>query len=55
MASLATVQEGRFENGAWVVGRHLAGDDTGIGDGKRASLRLKANPGILRFSLYSYR
>jgi beta-galactosidase GanA len=55
MASLATVQEGRFENGAWVVGRHLAGDDTGMGDGKRASLRLKANPGILRFSLYSYR
>jgi hypothetical protein len=55
MASLAAVQEGRFENGAWVVGRHLAGDDTGMGGDDRASLRLTANPGILRVSLYSYR
>jgi hypothetical protein len=55
MASIAAVQEGRFENGAWVVGRHLAGDDTGMGGDDRASLRLTANPGILRVSLYSYR
>ena len=55
MASLAAVEEGRFVNGAWVVGRHLAGDDTGMGGGDRASLRLNANPGILRVSLFSYR
>jgi hypothetical protein len=55
MASLAAVEEGQFVNGAWVVGRHLAGDDTGMGGGDRASLRLTANPGILRVSLYSYR
>jgi beta-galactosidase GanA len=55
MASLAAVEEGKFVNGAWVVGRHLAGDDTGMGGGDRASLRLTANPGILRVSLYSYR
>jgi hypothetical protein len=55
MASLAAVQEGRFEHGAWVVGRHLAGDDTGMGGDDRASLRLTANPTILRVSLYSYR
>lgn len=55
MASLAAVEEGRFESGAWVVGRHLAGDDTGMGGDDRASLRLTANPGILRVSLYSYR
>jgi len=55
MASLAAVEEGRFVNGAWMVGRHLAGDDTGMGGGDRASLRLTANPGILRVSLFSYR
>jgi beta-galactosidase GanA len=55
MASLAAVEEGRFQNGVWVVGRHLAGDDTGMGGDDRASLRLTANPGILRVSLYSYR
>jgi hypothetical protein len=55
MASLAAVEEGRFVNGAWVVGRHLAGDDTGMGGDDRASLRLTANPGILRVSLYNYR
>lgn len=55
MASLAAVQEGKFESGTWVVGRHLAGDDTGMGGDDRASLRLTANPGILRVSLYSYR
>jgi Beta-galactosidase len=55
MASLAAVEEGRFENGVWVVGRHLAGDDTGMGADQRASLRLTARPGIIHFSLYSYR
>jgi beta-galactosidase GanA len=55
MASLAAVEEGKFVNGAWVVGRHLAGDDTGMGGGDRASLRLTGNPGILRVSLFSYR
>jgi hypothetical protein len=55
MASLASVEEGRFENGAWIVQRHLAGDDTGMGGDDRASLRLTADPRILRFSLYSYR
>jgi hypothetical protein len=55
MASLATVEEGRFEHGAWLVGRRLAGDDTGMGGDDRASLRLGSTPGILRISLYSYR
>jgi len=55
MASLASVQEGRFENGAWVVGRYLAGDDTGMGGEDRATLNLTANPGIMRISLYGYR
>jgi hypothetical protein len=55
MASLAAVEEGRFVNGVWVIGRYLAGDDTGMGGDDRASLRLTANPGILRVSLYSYR
>ncbi len=55
MASLAAAEEGRFENGAWVIGRHLAGDDTGMGGDDRASLRLPAKPGILRVFLYSYR
>ena len=54
MASAAAVQEGRFENGKWVVGRHLAGDDTGMGGDDRASLRLTSNPSILHVSLYSY-
>ncbi len=55
MASLAAVEEGRFEKGAWVVERHLAGDDTGQGGDDRASLRLTAVPRILRVSLFSYR
>ena len=55
MASLAAVEEGRFVNGVWVIGRHLAGDDTGMGGDDRASLRLTATPGILRVSLYAYR
>ena len=55
MASLASVEEGRFENGAWIVQRYLAGDDTGMGGDDRASLRLTADPRILRFSLYGYR
>jgi hypothetical protein len=55
LASLASVQEGRFVNSKWVIGRHLAGDDTGMGDGKRASLKLRSNISILHFSLYKYR
>lgn len=55
LASLASVQEGRFVNGKWVIGRHLAGDDTGMGDGKRASLKLRSNISILHFTLYKYR
>ncbi|MFB3778264.1 MAG: DUF5597 domain-containing protein [Bryobacteraceae bacterium] len=55
LASLAAVEEGRFENGRWVIVRHLAGDDTGQGGDDRASLRLPAYPGILRVRLYSYR
>jgi hypothetical protein len=56
LASLASVEEGAFENGRWVVGRRLAGDDTGQGGGERASLRLPANRvGILRVQLYRYR
>lgn len=55
MASLADVEEGRFENGAWVVHRRLAGDDTGMGGDDRASLTLRADPSILHFTLYSYR
>ncbi|HSW51548.1 MAG TPA: DUF5597 domain-containing protein, partial [Bryobacteraceae bacterium] len=55
LASLAAVEEGRFEEGRWVIGRRLAGDDTGQGGDDRAGLRLPANPGILRVQLYSYR
>jgi hypothetical protein len=55
MASLASVEEGKFVAGKWIVGRHLAGDDTGMGGDDRASLRLPATPGILHVSLYSYR
>ena len=55
MASLAAVEEGKFENSQWIVGRHLAGDDTGMGGDDRASLQLTADPTILRVSLYSYR
>jgi len=55
MASLASVEEGKFEQGHWVVGRRLAGDDTGMGGDDRASLRLRENPVILRVSLYKYR
>ena len=55
LASLAAVEEGRFEGDAWIVRRHLAGDDTGMGGEDRASLRLPADPGILHIRLYSYR
>jgi hypothetical protein len=56
LASLASVEEGTFRDGRWVVGRRLAGDDTGQGGAARASLRLPANRvGILRVKLYRYR
>ena len=45
-----------LKTAAGVVGRRLAGDDTGQGGGQRASLRLPANRvGILRIQLYRYR
>jgi hypothetical protein len=47
---LATVEEGRFENGRWVRGRTLAGDDTGQGN----NISLDAAR-ILRVTLYRYR
>jgi hypothetical protein len=55
LASIASAEEGRFDHGKWVVARHLAGDDIGMGGDDRASLRLNADPGIIRVSLYSYR
>ncbi len=41
--------------GAWVVRRHLAGDDTGMGGDDRASLHLTSEPTLLHISLYTYR
>jgi beta-galactosidase GanA len=56
LASLASVEEGTFANGRWVIGRRLAGDDTGQGGEARASLRLPANRvGILHVKVYRYR
>jgi hypothetical protein len=56
LASLASVEEGTFADGRWVIGRHLAGDDTGQGGEARASLRLPANRvSILHVKLYRYR
>jgi hypothetical protein len=56
LASLASVEEGTFTNGRWVIGRRLAGDDTGQGGEARASLRLAANRvGILHVRVYRYR
>ena len=48
---LATVEEGTFEEGKWIPGRRLAGDDTAQGN----NLRLGAGYNILRFTLYSYK
>jgi hypothetical protein len=56
LASLASVEEGTFAGGRWIVGRRLAGDDTGQGGEARASLRLPASRvGILHVKLYRYR
>jgi beta-galactosidase GanA len=55
MASLASVEEGAFENGGWLIKRYLAGDDTGMGGDDRASLNLTSTPGILHVFLYTYR
>jgi hypothetical protein len=57
LASLASVQEGEFKDGRWVIGRWLAGDDTGQGGGQRAVLRLPAGNrmGILKVKYYRYR
>jgi hypothetical protein len=50
LAGLATVEEGVFDNGRWLPGRRLAGDDTE--QGQYLDLR---NIGIQRFTLYRYR
>jgi beta-galactosidase GanA len=56
LASLASVEEGTFADGRWVIGRRLAGDDTGQGGEARASLRLPATRvSILHVKLYRYR
>jgi hypothetical protein len=56
LASLASVEEGTFKDGRWVVERHLAGDDTGQGGGQRAVLRLPTDRvSILRVKYYRYR
>jgi hypothetical protein len=46
---LATVEEGTFEQGKWIPGRRLAGDDTGQG----SNLRI-GDYKILRVTLYSF-
>jgi hypothetical protein len=56
LASLASAEEGTFADGRWIVGRRLAGDDTGQGGEARASLRLPASRvAILHVKLYRYR
>ncbi len=53
IAGLATVEEGRFQDGRWLRGRTLAGDDTG--QGNSIGLHGNRDPGILRVTLYRYR
>src|SRR5581483_4490890 len=52
IAGLATVEEGRFVNGKWIVRRTLAGDDTG--QGNSISLRGESAD-LLRVTVYRYR
>jgi hypothetical protein len=61
---LATVEEGVFENGRWVPGRPLAGDDTGedsvilprlLEDPEQPSLFGPSQKGIQRVTVYRYR
>lgn len=49
---LAKVEEGRFVDGKWKLGRLLAGDDTG--QGNNVSLRSTA-AGILHVTVYKYK
>lgn len=53
ITGIATVEEGRFEEGHWVRGRMLAGDDTG--QGNSIPLDAAQGPGILRITVYRYR
>jgi hypothetical protein len=65
IAGLARVEEGRFENGAWVVTRLLAGDDcvleydqakAAAANQSGSGLRFAAGgPGIQHVKLYRYR
>jgi hypothetical protein len=50
LVGLGDVQEGRFENGRWLVVRQLGGDDTGQGE----ILTLRPNT-VLRVTVYRYR
>ena len=52
-AGLASVEEGRFMDGRWVVGRVLGGDDTG--QGNNIAFRRRSGPTILHVELYRYR
>jgi hypothetical protein len=47
---LGTVEEGSFDNGRWIPGRHLAGDDTGQGEFPTIRTR-----NTMRVTLYRYR
>lgn len=49
IVGLATVQDGHFVDGRWIVGRTLAGDATGEGN----AIYLRG--GILRVTVYRYR
>ena len=48
---LATVEEGTFEQGKWIPGRRLAGDDTGQG----AFVRLRNGYTLQKVTLYNYK
>ena len=48
---LATVEEGTFEQGKWIPGRRLAGDDTGQG----AFIRLRNGYSLQKVTLYNYK
>ena len=48
---LATVEEGTFEEGKWIPGRRLAGDDTGQG----AFIRLRNEYTLQKVTLYNYK
>ncbi len=51
IAGFGSIDEGRYEKGAWIPGRRLNGDESG--GGSRASLR-GPEIGILKIKLYRY-